>query len=151
MYLTILQFIAVLMAALLMGTSFCHVLEMPAKMKVEGLRWMTFQHTLYASFATVGGFIEIVAIITSGVLAFFMRDAGATFWLTLIAAVSQAMAFFGIWLPITNAVNRQTAKWTEQSLPHDWMRWRRKWEYSHAARFALQFSALCALLASLLV
>jgi hypothetical protein len=48
-----------------MGTTLCHVLEMPAKMKLDGAVWMMLQQNLYRGFASVGGFIEIAAILAT--------------------------------------------------------------------------------------
>ena len=42
------HFIALVLVALLLGTTFGHALEMPMKMNADGRLWMTFQHTLYS-------------------------------------------------------------------------------------------------------
>jgi hypothetical protein len=78
-------------------------------------------------------------------LAFKVRHS-RTFSATLAAAIIFAGAFFGIWLGLINPVNSRTAVWTTASLPSDWQHWRRQWEYSHAARFVLQFAALVLLI-----
>lgn len=46
-------FITLILPALLMGTSFAHTLEMPAKLAVYGLTCTMFQHTLYPFFAYI--------------------------------------------------------------------------------------------------
>jgi hypothetical protein len=45
--------ITLMLAALLTGTTFEHTLEMPAKLKVDGPRWLTFQYTFYPAFASI--------------------------------------------------------------------------------------------------
>lgn len=138
MLLRVWYFITLLLTALLMGTSFAHTLEMPAKLAVDGLTWMKFQHTLYPFFAYICAPIELSAIFTSTGLTFLMRGERRAFYAILTAAVCLAAAF-GVWLGFTNAVNAETGKWTANSLPSDWAAWRAQWEYSHAARFVLHF------------
>ena len=142
--------VAVVLAALLMGTSFSHVLEMGPKMQADGVQWLGYQHTLYRRFATVGGAIEAAAVLATIVVAWLVREEGPAFPLAMLAALMLAAAFFVVWIFVTNAVNRRTAAWTEAALPADWPRWRARWEYSHAVRFALQFLGFVALLCALL-
>ena len=139
-----LRLICILLASLLMATAFGHTLEMPMKMRASGELWVTFQHSLYAWFAIVGGPIEILTIIFTAALAYRTRHS-RTFRATLCAAIILAGAFFVIWLGLINPVNARTAVWTTDSIPADWQRWRNQWEYSHATRFVLQFVALALL------
>src|SRR5262245_38352549 len=104
-------FLTLILTALLMGTSFGHTLEMPAKMKVDGPLWMMFQHTLYPYFAYIGAPVELGAIIVASVLSFLLRRRPG-FYPALIGAASLAVAFFIVWLGFTNPVNGETAKWT---------------------------------------
>ena len=66
-------FITLILTALLMGTSFAHTLEMPAKLAVYGLTCTMFQHTLYPFFAYIARPIELGAIFTATGLAFLLR------------------------------------------------------------------------------
>jgi hypothetical protein len=142
------QFITILLASLLMATAFGHLLEMPMKIRASGELWLTYQHTLYAWFAIVGGPIEIATILSSAALAYRVRHSPSAFRPTLMAAIIFAFAFFGIWLGLINPVNSRTASWTVDTIPPDWQRWRAQWEYSHGARFVLQFVALALLVKS---
>lgn len=117
-------FMTTSLTALLMGSTFCHVLEMPAKLKIDGPLWMTLQQTLYRAFATVGAFVEMGAILATVVLAFLVRENRQAFYLTLVAAVSLIVAFFVVWVFFTNAVDVQVLDWTADTIPADWMRWR---------------------------
>jgi hypothetical protein len=150
MFLMAWRFVTIVLTSLLLGTTFCHVLEMPAKMKFHGPLWMMLQQNLYRAFATVGGGVEIGAILGAVVLTFLVREDRQAFYPTLIAAISLAVAFFVVWVFVTNAVNVQVLKWTAESLPPDWMRQRTRWDYSHAARFVLQLIGFGALLLSVL-
>jgi hypothetical protein len=137
-----LWFLATLVfAALLLGTTFAHTLQMPAKLRYDGPQWMRAQHTLYRSFATVGGAVEAGAIILSVGLVFLVRQDRWPFLFVLVAAACLAAAFFGIWILVTRAVNAETATWTAETIPVDWSKCRARWEYSHAARFALHLAA----------
>ena len=138
-------FATVMLAALLMGTSFAHTLEMPGKMTVDGPLWMTFQHTLYAYFAYAGAPVELGAMIGAAGLSYLLRGRHPGFHHALAATVCLATAFFIVWLGFTNVVNAETAKWTADSIPADWAGWRRQWEYSHATRFVLHLTGFALL------
>ena len=73
MFIQVWYFLTLTLTSLLMGTSFAHTLEMPAKMNVDGQLWRTFQHTLYPYFAYVGAPVEIGAIIATAVLSYLVR------------------------------------------------------------------------------
>ena len=141
---------ATVLAALLMGTSFSHVLQMGPKMRVDGAQWLRYQHTLYRCYASVGGAVEAGALLATLVVAWLVHDEGPAFPLATFAALLLAAAFFGVWICVTRVVNRRTERWSEAALPADWQRWRARWEYSHAARFALQLLGFVALLCALL-
>ena len=87
-------FVTLLLTALLMGTSFAHTLEMPGKLTVDGLTWLTFQHTLYHYFAYVGAPVELGSIASLAWLTILTRNHRRTFYLALVAAVCFASAFF---------------------------------------------------------
>jgi hypothetical protein len=140
------RFATVLLVSLLMATAFAHTLEMPMKMRVSGELWLTYQHTLYAWFAIVGGPIEILSLVSTTALAFRLRRSKEAFRPVMIAAILLLSGFFVIWLGLINPVNSRTAQWTAETIPPDWQRWRAQWEYSHATRFVLQFCALAVLL-----
>jgi hypothetical protein len=139
-------FVTVILTALLMGTSFAHTLEMPAKMTVDGVLWMTFQHTLYPYFAYAGAPVELGSIITAAGLSYLLRGKRSGFYQAVVATICLATAFFVVWLGFTNVVNDETAKWTADSIPADWAEWRRRWEYSHATRFVLHLTSFALLI-----
>lgn len=145
------RFITLLLAALLMGTTFGHTLEMPMKMQVDGPLWMTFQHTLYLYFAYVGGPVEAGAILVAIVLAVLVRKRRRVFYLVLGGAVCLAVAFLAVWVGFVSPVNAQTATWTAETIPPDWAQWRAQWEYAHATRFVLHLVGFSALVLSVLI
>lgn len=149
-FLDVWTFVALTLTALLLGTSFGHFLELPAKMELDGPLWMTLQQHLYRRFATIGGVAEIGSLASLAVLAFLVRDRSRPFVFTLIAATCVAAAFFGVWLLATRPVNAELARWTADTLPADWERWRIQWEVSHVARFVLHLAGLGALVIGVL-
>lgn len=139
---------ALLLVALLMGTSFAHTLEMPAKLRYDGEHWVFIQQTLYQAFASVGGTIELAAILAALILAYLVRRYRASFLLVSLSAACLLIAFLGIWVFVTNPVNAEVRSWSLRAIPAYWPRWRTRWEYSHVARFALHFAAFCLITAA---
>jgi hypothetical protein len=111
--------LTLLLTALLLGTTFAHTLEILAKLKYDASLWTHLQQTLYWAFAWIGGPIELAAILSSGALAFMLRGKSTSFWLAATATGCLALAFFVIWIFVTNAANTEVAKWTTQSIPTD--------------------------------
>jgi SAM-dependent methyltransferase len=149
MSLAIWRFITLLLTGLVMGTSLCHVLEMPVKMQADGPLWTTLQHVLYRHFASVGGTVEIGAVLSAALLSHRVRGHPRAFRLTLLGAVFLAAAFV-VWLWFVNPVNAETALWSVESVPAHWAARRACWEYGHAVRFALHLIAFSALTLSVL-
>jgi Domain of unknown function (DUF1772) len=119
-------------------------------MNASATQWLTFQQTLYRSFATIGGSIEMGAFALVAAFAFLVRSNRPALRLTLSAVMLLGIAFFIVWLGFTNPVNALTATWTPDTIPPDWTRWRTQWEYSHVVRFVLHLLAFCALLTVLM-
>lgn len=139
-------FVTVILTGLLMGMCFAHTLEMPAKMAVDGILWMTFQHTLYPYFAYAGAPVELGSIISTAGLSFLLCGKRPGVYQALVATICLATAFFVVWLGFTNVVNAETAKWTADSIPKNWADWRAQWEYSHAIRFVLHLAGFALLI-----
>src|SRR5215831_4691979 len=89
MLIKIWRFITLVLTALLMGMTFCHVLEMPAKMRYPASFYLTIHRSLYAAFGppNVGPFIEVGAIVAAVVLVFLVRKERPAFWLALAGAI----------------------------------------------------------------
>jgi hypothetical protein len=151
MALTAWRLLTIMLAALSMGVALCHLLELPGKMALDGALWLTLLQILYPpAFGTIGGFFEVGAVVSAGVLTFLVRDRGPSFGWTLAATVLlvASHAVFWIWVAPVNAA---MAPLTPDTLPADWMELRDQWEYAHATRAVLQIIALGSLVYSALV
>src|SRR5262245_25561583 len=128
-----LRFWVIMLTAISMAAAFTHLLEMPAKLHVDGPTWLTLLQTLYPpAFGPVGGSAEVAALLGVVLLALLTRGRGAAFRWTLLAAVCMILthAFFWIWV---HPVNTTMMPLTPETLPPDWSRLRDQWEYTHAA------------------
>src|SRR4030095_15602806 len=93
--------VTLLLTALLLGTTFAHTLEIPAKLQYDGPLWTRLQRTLYSGFLWIGGPVELAAIVAASVLAFMLRHEHWSFLLAAAAALCLAVAFFGVWIFMT--------------------------------------------------
>jgi hypothetical protein len=146
------RLVTILLVALSMATAFCHLLEMPAKLKVDGALWLKLLQTLYPpAFGTVGGAAEVGALIMVVSLVFLVRNRRSrAFGWTLLAAICMVAthAAFWVWVSPVNAIMLPL---TPDTLPSDWIRLRNQWEYTHAARAILQIVSLGAVVFSTLI
>jgi Domain of unknown function (DUF1772) len=151
MFLKTWRLITIIFAALTMGTAYCHVLELPAKMGYDGSLYTMINQSLYWGFGHIGGFIEGATVfLAAPILSFLVRKQQPAFQWTLAGTICLALAFV-VFLVFTEPMNREIFQWTSQSGPADWTQVRNQWEYSHATRFVLQLIGLGALLISILV
>jgi predicted membrane channel-forming protein YqfA (hemolysin III family) len=146
MFLRIWRFITITLTALLMGATFCHVLESPAKMRYPAEHYLTLHRTLYVVFGppNIGAFIEIGAILAAVALVFLTRRRRPAFGLTLAGAVF-LLAGLVIYFVFVEPANVAMKAMPLNAPPADWTRWRDRWEYGHIAHFIfhlLGFSAL---------
>ena len=153
MFLRLWRFVTLLLAALALTTESAHVLELPQKMHYGAQLYAAVNGTMYRYFAIVGGTYEVGCILAAIVLVFLVRERRPSFGWTLAGALCLALAF-ATWLAVVAPVNSEIVeafRASPQSLPAIWMRLRPRWEYGHAAGFAVQLAGVCALLASVLV
>ncbi|MDQ3763397.1 MAG: DUF1772 domain-containing protein [Actinomycetota bacterium] len=146
------RFITLVLAALLVGTTFCHLLELPAKIQYPASLYLTLHRTLYVAFGPPGPgpFIEIGAILAAAVLVFLVRRRRPAVWLTLIGAVSLA-AGLGVYFAFVEPANVAMKRMIIDAPPADWTRWREQWEYGHAARFVFDLIGFSALALSVIL
>jgi hypothetical protein len=149
MLLNTIRFVSMLCAALVLGLTLTHVLEIPGKSQLSGAEWLTVQHSFYGGFAIVGGLAEIVGLLSSGVLAYLLRQRRIPFILALVAALSFAgtLAAFAFG---NSPLNQQIASWTPQTLPTNWQTVRDTWDRIHAFSSLLGGIALASLLIALI-
>jgi hypothetical protein len=150
MFLRTWRFITLILTALNMGLAFCHLMEMPAKMRYDAALYATINNSLYRTFGAAPGIaVEIGSILSAAALAFLVRKRRAAFPLTLAGAVCLLVAQV-IWWVFIFPVNAEIRTWAAETVPTDWMQLRNQWEYSHATRFVLQLVGLSALVLSIL-
>jgi hypothetical protein len=83
-----LRFVSLLCAALALGLTLTHDLEIPGKHSLDGAEWLNVQHTFYGGFAIGGGIAEVLGLISTGALLVLLRAQRTSFVLTLRAALS---------------------------------------------------------------
>jgi hypothetical protein len=144
------RFLTILFVALDTGLAFCHALELPAKMQLDARLWLTAQHGLYEMFGSVGAVVDVGGVLAAIVLVILVRNRRPSFGWTLGSTICMAAALVA-WFIFVAPMNAETARWTLETIPADWARVRDQWEYSHAARFAIQCVGLALLVVSVLV
>jgi hypothetical protein len=143
MFLMIVRFLAIILAALALVPSGAHLLEMPNKMTLARDAYFIAQQ-LYAGWALTG-LLHGLALIAILALAVTLRRDPYRLSLALFAA-AMFVAFFAIFFTWTFPANQATSNWTQ--IPDDWERLRRVWEVSHAVNAVVLFVALCAVVAA---
>jgi len=136
--------VSLLLATLALMPAAAHALELPNKIGLSGIEYLTVQR-LYRGWA-FARVIVAAALVSMLVLLFMVRELPTAFALAWVAFLCLAGTQLVFWI-FTQPVNRVTANWT--FLPGDWSELRRRWEYSHAASAALNLAALVALIVCL--
>jgi hypothetical protein len=146
MYLTILRFLTMVLAALGLAPGTAHVLEMPVKLSYAPQLYAAVTSTLYVLFGVIGGALQVVALLGACLLCWLSRKTKA-FRFTVWGVVSLAVSLV-IWGTVVAPVN---ADWAEalrgspESIPIAYARLRSRWEYGHAAAFLAWFLGFCCL------
>ena len=148
------RFVAVMLAALTLGLSFCHLMQLPSRMGWDQYLWVgsTMQGGLYAMFGSVGAVIFLATVIVLGLLAYFTREHGRPgFRLALAAAILFALALaLVLWWGLVYPVNVELAKWVNGPVPADWTDYRERWEWGHAIIAGVELLGFAALIAAVL-
>jgi hypothetical protein len=105
-----------------------HVLELPAKLSLDGPLWLAIQQKLYRGWGPIFGPVEIAALAT-GVWLYFISPAQRRAYLIAVICFAVMLACFFVF---NDPVNRAVAGWTPTTLAADWPRYRAKWEAGHA-------------------
>lgn len=138
MLIRVLRFLTLILMALLMGMTFAHVLELPAKMSYDPSLYLSLQRTLYFAFGApnIGAFIEIGAVVAVIILALLRRRQKRSLWLTLVAAISVTLALI-VFFAVVEPANEAMRSMAFEDVPASFSSWRLQWEYGQATRFAL--------------
>jgi hypothetical protein len=126
------------------------MLEMPAKLALDGPQWVHVQQSLYRAFASVGGVVEIAAIVSSAIYAYLLRDQRFASQLAVYGAALLAIGFI-VWLSMIAPVNAKVLRWSPDAIPPGWESLRTRWEYSHTVRFATHLLGISALIGAALL
>lgn len=129
MLLKTLRFLSLVCAALVLGLTLTHDLEITGKHLLSDTNWLAVQDTFYGGFAIVGGIAETLGLLSTG----------------LCFAGLLALFAFG-----NNPLNQQIASWTPATLPATWQQTRNAWDSFHAASSVLAALSLVSLLIALL-
>jgi hypothetical protein len=143
--LKILRFVNLLLVALTFGLTWCHVMEIPGKLRLTGNEWLMVQHNLYLAFGPpLGAPIEVAAIVLSWVVFLLVLRRGPAAPWTLAAAIC-VTAGLAVWFWLVSPMNMIISGLAPQNIPADWTEVRNQWEIGHAVHallFGLGFSAL---------
>jgi hypothetical protein len=142
------SFVTLVLVALNMGSAFAHVLELPAKRRLNGPSYLLAQG-IYRGFGVIGAILEPGSVLAAAVMTALNRERRSSFVLGLAGIASLALAL-AAWLALVSPMNDRMAWWTRETIPDDWPQVRDQWEYTHAARFILQCLGFSALLLSVM-
>lgn len=140
--------LALLLAAISMAFSFCHLMELPARIGWPQELWVgsTVIGGQYRMFGTLGAFVELSAIVGLGVWWYPSRPAGRL----RLAATMLYLAALAIWWTVVFPANGEFALWQERGVPTDWDGWRQRWEFGHAVMAVLKIIGLALVFQSVL-
>jgi hypothetical protein len=146
MALRIVEFLAIVLAALALVPVGAHLAALPNKIDMDADSYLAAQQ-IYAGWAWFA-VIDIAAIVMAGALAFMLRGGGAAFWFGAGACALQVVAMIVFFLFVFPG-NQATQNWT--SLPDNWQALRTSWEYGHGASGIITFFAFVAIVLAVLV
>ena len=141
------RFLSLVFSALILGSAFCHVLEMPVKMAMAGADYMIIQQ-IYAGFGPIGAVLEPAAIMSAAALAFLLRGRRA-FVPALTGAIALAVALL-VWVAVVSPANPQWTAAGPDTVPPNFESLRARWEWGHAIHAGLLFVAFVSLGVSVL-
>ena len=127
--------------ALAMGLAWAHLLEMPAKMRLDPELYVLLDRTLYPYFAYVGGIAEVLAVVGCLALCGLSRRRRQDLVLACLAAACAAAAL-GVWFAVVAPMNAEMSRWTTATIPADFTKVRDRWENGHAMRAVLWSASL---------
>jgi hypothetical protein len=139
------QFLALVLTALALVPAGAHLFALANKISLAQEQYFIVQN-IYRGWALFG-IVWIGALLANFALAVLLRGRGRPFVLALIAGLC-VVAMFAIFFTWTYPANQATDNWT--TIPADWERLRRQWEYSHAANALVTFAAFCSVALSVL-
>lgn len=135
------------LAALALGSTWAHVLELPQKLRLDDAGYAFVNGALYRWFAVVGAPLSMLAIGCAAALAWRTRDdARARGWTAAGAAL--LALWLASWALVVQPVNAEIAEALRDapaSVPARWAERRARWEGGHVLGFALELAAFVAI------
>lgn len=141
--------LTLLFVALTLGLEFAHVLEWRPKTSYSGQLYVRLQESLYVWFGYLGSVIDILAILSTTVLAISLRRHRRVRWYTASAAGLEIFALI-VFFAVIYPVNQRFPVHSSGTVPNDWTLLRDRWELGHTIGFVL-FTISLLLLAAALV
>ena len=138
-----------LFAALSLGASWSHILQIRGKASWEPSFWRSAMETLYRDYATVGAVTVLGAILLAWLLVFLFRKRRRALLWSATGALLLTVAF-GLWLGFVAPINSVFATWSPENMPSNWTDYRDRWEFWHAMIAAVKIAAFLALVAAIL-
>jgi hypothetical protein len=145
--LRILSLLVLTLAALSLGPSFAHVLEAPPRLTVwspELWREATVFNGQFQLFATIGGPLDVAAILATALLAYVLRRERSGFRLALAGCLLFASSL-AVWFAWVAPANTVLATWTPGPIPDDFEAVRTRWETGHMAVAGLKLLGFMAM------
>jgi hypothetical protein len=147
MLLRIMRFFTLMLASLGMALGAAHTLELVPKMNYDPELYTQVTSTLYRYYGTIGGPIQVLAVLASIILSFLSRRARG-FRLTL-AGTCCLIVSLGLWFVLVHPVN---AEWgsvlqtgPRSAVVQSYVKLRERWEYGHVAAFIVWLSGVALL------
>ena len=119
-----------------------HVLELPAKLTLDGAMWLEVQQRLYRGWGPIFGPVEMAALATTAWLYFISPVPRRAYLVAGVCFALMLVCFF----VFNDPVNKAVIGWTVSTLPADWTDYRARWETGHALAAVLSIVALVVLL-----
>jgi hypothetical protein len=138
-----LSFVVLILAALTLVPAGAHLAELPNKLRLDGPGWLAAQG-VYRGWGVILGPLELATLIAAASFVSRVRGRQPAFRLSVIAVASYIVMHVCFWA-LNFPVNLAVENWTPTQLPPDWGMYRARWEWSHAARAVLAFTALLCL------
>jgi hypothetical protein len=151
MYLYAWCLITLVTAALVLGSSFAHMLQIGPARRYGAKQWLEMQQHFYPSYAAAAGIVEPLAIVAAALLAFVLRDWRPSMLLAIAGTACLAIAFVLVSLLLASRVNARVAEWKQDTVPSDWEHARKSLELAQVLRFALHLAGFTLLVVATLI
>ncbi|MEX0807639.1 MAG: hypothetical protein WD044_02820 [Dongiaceae bacterium] len=146
------RLVTLLLAALSMAVTFCHVMAMPVRLSWEPALWLqtTVLGGLYRFFGSVGPIVDVGAIVASFVLVWLLIGRRSARYFAIAGTALLALAL-AVWFMVVAPMNTVMGSWSTEFVPPDFEAVRQRWEWGHAGIAAIKVAGFVALLLSVLI